>query len=99
MTALFLILPFPILIMAALSNRVPEKRMARLFRLTAWILAVWGEIPLLVWVHRSVVDESAALYLAYFGALVFLYFQYWVAQLIVGWGIKRLSRPTPSVRL
>ena len=66
--------------------------MARLFRITAWILAVWGEIPLLVWVHRSVVDESAALYVAYFGALVLLYIQYWVAQIIAGWVSGRLRR-------
>lgn len=95
MTPILLTLPFPILVLAVISDRIAEKRMTRLFRLSAWILAVWGEIPLLVWVHRSVVDESAALYVAYFGALVFLYLQYWVAQSIVGRIVRRLNRQTP----
>lgn len=71
--------------------------MGRLYRTIAWILAVCGEIPILVWVHRSVVDESAALYLAYMGALVFLYFQYWVAQLLVEQVLRRIKHsPQPQ---
>ena len=73
MTALLILTPFPILAMVVLTDHFARRKTGRILSKLAFTLAVCAEIPMMVWVHRSVADESLALYIAYGGAILTVY--------------------------
>ena len=91
MTALLFLAPFPILMLVALTDHFAKRKGAWILSKLTFTLAVSAEVPMMVWVHRSVADESLALYVAYGGAILAVYAEYWLAQVIIERVLKRFS--------
>ncbi len=92
MTALLILTPFPILAMVVLTDHFARRKTGRILSKLAFTLAVCAEIPMMVWVHRSVADESLALYIAYGGAILTVYAEYWLTQVFIDWVLRRFNR-------
>lgn len=89
MTALLLLAPLPILMLVVLTDRAAKRKGGQVLSKIAFTLAVSAEIPMMVWVHRTVADESLALYIAYGGAILATYAEYLTAQVVIERMLKR----------
>jgi len=90
-TALLLLAQLPILMLVVLTDRAAKRKEDQVLSKIAFTLAVCAEIPMIVWVHRTVVDESLALYIAYGGAILATYAEYWTVQVVIERVLKRLG--------
>ena len=92
MTALLFLVPLPILMLVVLADHFAKRKGAWILSKLAFTLAVCAEVPMMVWVYRSVADESLALYIAYGGAILTVYAEYWLTQVFIDWVLRRFNR-------
>lgn len=91
MTAFLPLAPLPILMLVVLTDHAAKRKGGQILSKVAFTLAVCAEIPMMVWVHRTVVDESLALYIAYGGTILATFAEYWIVQVVIERVLKKLG--------
>jgi hypothetical protein len=91
-TLVLVLVPVPILLVVAVCDYFADGKRYKLFATVGQILAFAAEVPVLVWVHRSVKDEALALWVFYGLVLVLLWVEYFLARLVVFRIIPRLKK-------
>ena len=97
-TPLLLVISIPLLFIVAVVEYYAMVKWETTLGMLAQIIAFAAEVPLLVWIHRSVKDERVALWVAYFLILAFLWGEYALVRFITFRILKRVGRLRVSRR-